>query len=299
MLTNGADHGKPRRRNDSGELDVFEATRYFSEERSNLSTNFAKNGSISQKAALNREGSTCGGERRILDMPMNKQSSSPQKKIKEKRSKQPSSPGNKLASFLNSLFTQNSSKKKSMFSNQSIKDDDESPFGRRRRRSSISLLQTASSNDSTYNSSSSSDFRTPPPFTATPTSLGRELNSFYDLHSMVSLSSCTRNHTSASLVPTNGALEGKVTNSMGWSDHKSKYESEFLERESNWGYVYSSEKGIRRISEIDDGGESDSSSDLFELQSNDFGVYSKGLPVYETTHLESIQRGAPIANGSF
>jgi hypothetical protein len=51
---------------------------------------------------------------------------------------------------------------------------------------------------------------------------------------------------------------------------------------------------------VDDGTESDSSSDLFELQNYDLaGTYSNGLPVYETTRMDSIKRGAvPISNGT-
>ncbi|KAL9325097.1 hypothetical protein ACSQ67_005742 [Phaseolus vulgaris] len=54
---------------------------------------------------------------------------------------------------------------------------------------------------------------------------------------------------------------------------------------------------IRKFNEVDDGAESDSSSDLFELQNYDLGYYSSGLPVYETTNMDSIKRGAPISNG--
>uniref|UniRef100_A0A803QQ28 Uncharacterized protein n=1 Tax=Cannabis sativa TaxID=3483 RepID=A0A803QQ28_CANSA len=35
---------------------------------------------------------------------------------------------------------------------------------------------------------------------------------------------------------------------------------------------------------------SDSSSDLFELQNYDLGCYSSGLPVYETTNMDTIKR---------
>ena len=48
----------------------------------------------------------------------------------------------------------------------------------------------------------------------------------------------------------------------------------------------------------DDGADSDSSSDLFELQNYDLGCYSSGLPVYETTNMDSIKRGPPISNAS-
>ena len=54
---------------------------------------------------------------------------------------------------------------------------------------------------------------------------------------------------------------------------------------------------FKNLNEVDDGAESDSSSDLFELQNYDLGYYSSGLPVYETTNMDSIKRGAPISNG--
>jgi hypothetical protein len=62
----------------------------------------------------------------------------------------------------------------------------------------------------------------------------------------------------------------------------------------------SEEKECRKFDEVDDGTESDSSSDLFELQNYDLaGTYSNGLPVYETTRMDSIKRGAvPISNGT-
>ncbi len=53
-----------------------------------------------------------------------------------------------------------------------------------------------------------------------------------------------------------------------------------------------------KFSEVDDGGESDSSSNLFELQNYDLGYCASGLPVYETTDMDSIKRGAPISNGA-
>lgn len=72
-----------------------------------------------------------------------------------------------------------------------------------------------------------------------------------------------------------------------------------LEKDRSWVEGFSiKEKDLRRIGEVDDGFESDSSSDLFELQNYDLGLYSSGLPVYETTHMERINRGAPIANAT-
>lgn len=54
---------------------------------------------------------------------------------------------------------------------------------------------------------------------------------------------------------------------------------------------------IDDIDDIDDGGETDSSSDLFELQIYDLDYYSNGLPVYESTDIDSIKRRNSISNG--
>ena len=100
--------------------------------------------------------------------------------MKEKKHKQPSSPGGRLASFLNSLFSQSASKKKksNKSSSQSMKDEDESPGGRRRRRSSISHFRSSSTADSkSLYSSLSSEFRTPP-YVQTPTKSCKEFRTF-------------------------------------------------------------------------------------------------------------------------
>lgn len=51
------------------------------------------------------------------------------------------------------------------------------------------------------------------------------------------------------------------------------------------------------IDDDDDGGETDSSSDLFELQIYDLDYYSTGLPVYESTDIDTIKRRNSISNG--
>ncbi|KAJ0038380.1 hypothetical protein Pint_23471 [Pistacia integerrima] len=254
-------------RNDSGELDVFEAARYFSGYNEGSGYHC---GTFSQKI-LKEERQAWRAGRISLDVPMMRESlpQNPhgiEKQIKEKKYKQPSSPGGRLASFLNSLFNQSSSKKKkSKSSTQSMKDEEESPGGRRKRRSSISHFRSSSTTDSkSLYSSSSSGFRTPPPYAHTPTKSYKDLRSY--------------------------------------SDHKHKYKNSgnHAEKDRIWvDHRYSSEeKEFKKLNEIDDGADSDSSSDLFELQNYDLGIYSNGLPVYETTHMDSIRRGAPISNGA-
>lgn len=302
------------RHNDSGELDVFEAARYFSGASEISGSNFTQ-----QKIMRS-------GGRISLDIPMMSSSSSSstsrssipaqthhhhhhlhvlEKATKEnnnKKYKQPNSPGGRLASFLNSLFSsQISSKKKksskSSSSTQSVKDEDESPSGRRKRRSSIShfpSVNTMNSNSadskSSMYSSSSSGFRTPPP--PNSNSAPKKNSSYKDLRSYsdhkpvvmstnINFSKNNNGHVKFT-TSTNGlsSSEKFKTFGNGLLDHNTPLE----ERDQ---YI----KFINEV-DIDDGADSDSSSDLFELPNYDLS----GLPVYETTHMDSIKRGAPITS---
>ncbi|XAR55940.1 hypothetical protein NMG60_11036191 [Bertholletia excelsa] len=274
------------RRNDSGELDVFEAARYFagaSEVTGYKGPTFTV-----------REDGLRGykGGRMSLDVPLRDLLPShthlPEKPMKEKKYKQPSSPGGRLASFLNSLFHQASSKKKKSKSiTKSLKEEDESPGGWRKRRSSVSYFPSSSTADSkSVYSSSSSGFRTPPPYAHTPTKAYKDLRSHSDIKHVL---------------PQNGQV--KATALQNTAARKStdcarlneqcKFTNALLEKpknsENNW--IWEEEKE-------DAYAESDSSSDLFELENYDLGYYSSGLPVYETTHIDSIKRGTPISNGA-
>ncbi|MBA0729390.1 hypothetical protein Golax_025605 [Gossypium laxum] len=252
-------------RNGSGELDVFEAARYFSGYNEAASYNCGT--LISQKVTRD-ERQPLKGDRISLDVAMRRnpllhQSHLVEKHAKEKKHKQPSSPGGKLATFLNSLFNQTGSKKKknSKSTTQSMKDEEVSPGGRRKRRISISHFRSSNTVDTkSFYSSSSSGFRTPPPYTATPTK---------------------RNETSKLI---DGFLE-KYKNIE--PHHQDKNMNIRVDR------YQSEEKDFSKLCEVDDGADSDSSSDLFELQS-----YSSGLPVFETTNMDSFKRGAPISNGA-
>ncbi|KAL3578757.1 hypothetical protein D5086_020261 [Populus alba] len=268
------------RRNNSDELDVFEAARYFS--GYNIEAGAGYNGATyTQRVMREDHKNSWRGGRMSLDVPMrnplphhlHQQPHTVEKQIlKEKKYKQPSSPGGRLASFLNSLFNQTSSKKKkSKSTTQSMKDDDESPGGRRKRRSSISHFRSSSTTDTkSLYSSSSSGFRTPSPYTHPPTKGCKESRSYSDHKQIVSLSK------------QNGTVKSTTFQNEISDDKKKTEENEF-----------------RKFNEVDDGAESDSSSDLFELQNCDLGIYSNGLPVYETTHMDSIKRGAvPISNGT-
>ncbi|XP_009609896.1 protein BIG GRAIN 1-like E [Nicotiana tomentosiformis] len=297
------------RNNDSGEIDVFEAAKYFSganEEYYNNNNN-------------NKHQSLRGG-RMSFDMPIMRNSSllptqtttyimeKPMIKNKDqKKYKQPSSPGGRLASFLNSLFNQTSSKKKksSKSSAQSLKDEDESPSGRRKRRSSISHFSfrsssittttTNSSDSKSIYSSSNSGFRTPPPYTPTPTKSYKDFRSFSDQQQVVK-------YKQAAALQQEVCGDKKSTD-YSWLDEKlklSKNNGERYTKSTNSGLPYEKSKTYNKVVDVDDddGADSDSSSDLFDLPNIDLDFYSSsGLPVYETTHMDNVKRGAPISSG--
>uniref|UniRef100_A0A5B6ZWJ9 Protein BIG GRAIN 1-like E n=1 Tax=Davidia involucrata TaxID=16924 RepID=A0A5B6ZWJ9_DAVIN len=294
------------RRNDSGELDVFEAARYFSGASEVLS---GYNGATFTHKNMR-------GGRISLDVPMRNLIPSQthhvmeKQMMKEKKLKQPSSPGGRLASFLNSLFNQTSSKKKKSKSS-ATKEEDESPGGRRKRRSSISHFRSTSTVDSKtlFSSSSSSGFRTPPPYANTPTKMiYKDLRSYSD-HKPLSKYNNIGHVKSTSTDPLQNEVCGdKRSTDYAWLDDKFNFTNGFSEKNKNlgngfsekeriWADKYPSEKEFIKFNEVDDGADSDSSSDLFELQNYDLGYCSSGLPVYETTHMDSIKRGAPISNG--
>ncbi|XP_043703854.1 protein BIG GRAIN 1-like E isoform X2 [Telopea speciosissima] len=280
------------KKNDSGELDVFEAAWYFAGTNEGIGE---LHGSNFSHKAMREERKVWGGRRMSLDMPIRNplpsQAHQVEKQFKEKKYKQPSSPGGRLAKLLNSIFSHAASKKKkSKSTTQSVKDE-ESPGGRRKRRSSVSHFRSASTPDckSLY-LSSSSGFRTPPPYADTPTK--------------VPLSKHINGQVRSPMGLKHELLDEKRNMDFAWLDEKFKIYNEFSEKSKNYGYSslekdrISETKNLGKFDEVDDGGESDSSSDLFELQNCDLGFYSSGLPVYETTHMESIKKGAPIANGT-
>nr|XP_043624264.1 protein BIG GRAIN 1-like E [Erigeron canadensis] len=308
------------RRNGSGDLHVFEAARYFE----------ASNPTLTHKRYM-RE----GVGRLSLDIPNNRINSTPLETMMENRNsvrlrdmimdhhnpmviknekkyKQPSSPGGKLAHFLNSLFNQTSSKKsksksKSISSIQSIKDEDESPSSwRRKRRSSISLFRSGNNSNVTHLSDTkSSCSKTPPSYhippirpTSTKTTTYRDLIScshhkptcettkppIIESHKNGNQKVKSGLYEKKSLG--NGLLEKSKVCDIKQDDHHQKYDPTMETKE------------LKRfiLDDDDDGGDSDSSSDLFELTNCDLGYYSSGLPVFETTHIDSIKRGAPISS---
>ncbi|KAK4423671.1 protein BIG GRAIN 1-like E [Sesamum alatum] len=312
-------------RNDSGELDVFEAAGYFSSVNIDQNpgyiisdANFAQKFIREEKQHVQR----AAAARMSLDVPMRNPIPAEyhhimdqKQMIKEnKKHKQPSSPGGRLASFLNSLFSQTHLKKKKSKSGGTMKDglEEESPGGRRKRRSSIShfritsssssstMISTAASTDSKSSSSlfssSSSGFRTPPPYANTPTKSYKEFRNLADLQRAIS-----RPENSGNFKPT---LEKKVTD-YAWMEEKLRIsggDPGKISRNGNSGAIPTRNSTtnweFRKFSNADDGADSDSSSDLFDLPSHELDFYSSSLPVYETTHLDRIKIGTQLPSAA-
>ncbi|KAI3981671.1 hypothetical protein MKX01_020614 [Papaver californicum] len=221
--------------------------------------------------------------------------------------KQPVSPGGKLVSFLNSLFNQtSSSKKKKPTTSSNIKDEDQEShhglgYGRRKRRSSISHFPSFNNNSNKittstaasisdmkssplllYSSSLTSGFRTPPPF-STKTKMYQ--NSSSDL---------VTTSDQEFMFPNNLSKHSGRGSAISLQDQK------MINRDmETLDVLYEKYKKINSLSEKqqnkdrdmnmvmrmtrrkvndnqhdldiydDGGGESDSSSDLFELQNYD------------------------------
>ncbi|EOA35471.1 hypothetical protein CARUB_v10020681mg [Capsella rubella] len=284
----------------SGELDVFEAAVYFSgynEASSGDHRNTQKYGYNAAREENRRKWGILGGGRRIsLDLPIrcseqvhhlhqdHHEVTTIKDRLSNVRHKQPSSPGGKIASFLNSLFHQAGSKKnksKSKSKPTESEVEEEVPGGvswmKRRRRSSISHFLSSSRSNSTTTttssssksliSSSSSGFRTPPPYLNTPTKNYKQF----------------LNYTSATKQVVE---EDKKTNrEFSWLDEKLKVMESLSENQRNWADDEDDDRRIKREG-YDDGMESDSSSDLFELQN--YELSRGGLPVYETTNVANI-----------
>lgn len=287
----------------SGELDVFEAAVYFSGYNESFSGDHRhtqKYGYSAAREENRRRWGILGGGRRIsLDLPircseqvhhlhqdhLEKQEATTMKRIGNVRHKQPSSPGGKIASFLNSLFHQAGSKKnksKSKPTDQEV--EDEIPGGvwmRRKRRSSIShflgssrsntTTTTTSSSSKSLLSSSSSGFRTPPPYLNTPTKNYKQFLNYTSATNQVKV-----------------IEEKKTIKELSWLDEKLKVMESLSEKEKIWDNDDDDDRRIKREGDDDDddGMESDSSSDLFELQN--YELSRGGLPVYETTNVANI-----------
>ncbi|KAM0001981.1 putative protein BIG GRAIN 1 [Helianthus debilis subsp. tardiflorus] len=300
------------RRNGSGEIHIFESARYFES---------STDATLAHKSYMREGGGRLSLDipngRLSLDIPNTRRNSIPlqamlmenrksvplqsmimdQNPMMIKKHKQPSSPGGKLAHFLNSLFNQTSSKKsksksKSTTPTYSMKDEDESPSGwRRKRRSSISLFRSGNSTNAASDTKSfNSRTLLQPPIKSTPY---KDLRTHSDQKPACEITRIpiNENHNKNENLMIKGVLpEQKRSSGNGLlekvrvcDDHQ-KHDPKVEIKELK-SFI------------LDDGGDSDSSSDLFELTNCDLGYYSSsGLPVFETTHMDSIKRGAPISS---
>ncbi|XP_023546955.1 protein BIG GRAIN 1-like E [Cucurbita pepo subsp. pepo] len=291
----------------SKELEVFEAARYFSDYNETSATMNGFGTKFTPKVKKKDKGWIKGRisldmqVKNILNLPEHfpQHSYNVEKHVtKEKKYKQPSSPGGRLASFLNSLFSHSSSKKKkSKLFAQSVEDIAEDESRTSKRRISISHFRSsnAAATDAKFIYSSSpgnnSGFRTPPPHVQTPTKSYKELLSF---------SKFTRHVKSAETLEKRASKQKKKNLSNCSSEKDRVWVEKPLGDEEMKKKLKKFEHDINiidDIDDIDDGGETDSSSDLFELQIYDLDYYSNGLPVYESTDIDSIKRRNSISNG--
>ncbi|CAH8315172.1 unnamed protein product, partial [Eruca vesicaria subsp. sativa] len=139
-----------------------------------------------------------------------------------------------------------------------------------------STATTTSSSSKSLFSSSSSGFRNPPPYVNTPTKNYKQFLNFT---------------TSTGQVEVLG--EKKMNKELSWLDEKLKVMENLSEKEKFWA-EHDGDDDDRRIKRegYDDGMESDSSSDLFELQN--YELSRGGLPVYETTNVANINNSTHL-----
>ncbi|KAG9151916.1 hypothetical protein Leryth_002188 [Lithospermum erythrorhizon] len=311
---------KKNRKNDPGELDVFESSRYFSDfhEVSCYNNNVS---TLAQKIMRDERQPWRGG-RISLDIPNIRHSlndsqtfimenpTTTKERNNSNKYKQPSSPGGKLSSFLNSIFNQAiSRKKKSKSTTLSLRDEDESPGGRRRRLRSISNFWSTSSSKkigpkSPIYPSSTSGCRTPPPYAYAQTKSYKDLSCINHQNvSSFNRVEAKKHEISERKHKDYGFLNAKSRLSNGSNAEKYKsISTKFTESRTSCSscsgqYISEEKKEFKKFSKVeDDDGDSDSSSDLFELPNFDLDFSSSGLPVYETTNVDSIKRGTPTSS---
>ncbi|KAL7110114.1 hypothetical protein ACP275_05G004000 [Erythranthe tilingii] len=280
MLSSNPNKNSIQWRKNSGELDVFEAAKYFSaaNENEQNSDNALSGTNLSQTIIVREDRQNILRRSRLsLDlMPNDDNPISHQNTIMKEKHLQPTSPGGKLASFLNSLFNQRhysktttTTKKKSNKSKPDKDFDDENTpgGGRRKRRSSIShFIRITSSNNNNHTT-----------YPNTPTK-----------QVIVPLPKNTGN---SNLNPASMDYE--------CVEQKSRFSngvlSEKISRNGSFGFSSS-----KKMSDEDDyeGAESDSSSDLFDLPNHELDFSSSDLPVYETTRVNRFRIAKPISRAA-
>lgn len=239
------------RRMGSSELDVFEASRYFSGDMDSLplgfgswSTSTKKNNyNINKKKSLELIPTQHQQQEEALLIDHEKQN-----KLEKKRAsscKSLNSPTAKLANYLNSFLLQRSSKKKSINSKSNNKN--------------MQSLKKVDDHDHDHhlNHHESISFR-----------------SYSDCNK--SYSSCVFGTPISQAQAAGGIGERRTTRTIS---------NNCIERRINGAYYIMKKVGDEV--EVEDDGESDSSSDLFELRNmEDIGDGPNDLPVYGTTSFE-------------
>ncbi|RRT61765.1 hypothetical protein B296_00043924 [Ensete ventricosum] len=226
---------RAHRQGDSDEIEVFEATRYFS---GGIGT---CEGLGLQRSTREERGSRRAGRRSLdtLRAILPHRSRKADDQCKEKKNKQPSSPGGKLASFLNSFFKQTISRKRSQFKDRRF----EEMLHTGRRRSSVSCSQTVRSNELDYSNSKPSGHQ------MKPAHFSSQKEAWYERAKSM-------NGYPANKWMINGAANGQDKEELSMPTEE-------------------------------DGGGSESSSDLFELNSFDLG---SDLPVYGSPDSDTYSR---------
>ncbi|XP_026404673.1 protein BIG GRAIN 1-like E [Papaver somniferum] len=224
------------------------------------------------------------------------------------KNKQPVSPGGKLVSFLNSLFNQTSSSKKKKPTTSCIKYEDQEShrelgYGRRKRRSSISHFPSFNNNSNKittstaasisdlkssplllYSSSLTSGFRTPPPFSS-KTKMYQNSSSTSDLVTTSNQEFMFSNNLSkhsgrgSSISLQDQKMINRDMETLDVLYEKYKKINSLSEKQHSKDKDGNTVMRMRRRKDNDNqhgldmdddnGGESDSSSDLFELQNYD------------------------------
>lgn len=307
-------HDNHRRRGGSGELDVFEATGYYNSTA--FPTEKIHRGQKEQPPPpeqQRQQQQSWRRERRIsLDAPT-KEPPIPEIPKEDKKQHHPTSPAGRLASFLNSLFNQAAlnKKKKPSSSSKSAKDCTEGAISAgggdhwRKRRSSIGHSQSSAA-AADADSSSVHGFGTPPPLGSdSSTATSYCYSNSGDIRAQSKPQNKARIQVQSCADPQIDRTQHKQNSEFSWMDENLKlggikngvWTQKGTQKKnlSNWKKK-SEEKEFRGFrdresDDNDDGVDTDSSSDLFELENYDLGFYSSGgaLPVYETTRI----RGAP------
>ncbi|XP_065013235.1 protein BIG GRAIN 1-like E [Musa acuminata AAA Group] len=236
--------------NESDELGVFEATRYFSDATDGVGLvgGFGPRGAVAVEQTVPRS-----SDGRLI-------SGSPSLTRAKKCGKQPGSPGAKLVGYLNSFFHQAASRRKPKCSNPTStsrepREDGEEvekrPGDQKERRRSI----TGHSQSTKTAGTKSSNF-------------------------------CPRSE-----------VRGRRRSITEVSKERENWENKQV---PNGAWPRGRNKTFGRTGKEveDDDGDSDSSSDLFELKICDRGGLSDGLPVFATTDIQAIKRDTAISSSA-